>query len=119
MNSRPSIAGFCIGLLVAIGSIADSLGKASSQSKDDFRPGELRSQALRRYRPGDHFRYGAVIFNAKSKEGMPPELESQIVLLKDEEEIYKSGPELLHFESLGDLKRIPIQLNLNLGPALK
>jgi VWFA-related protein len=99
--------------------IQSGAGKDYKEQNVGSRPGELRSQALRRYRPGDHFRYGAVIFNAKSKEGMPPELESQIVLLKDEEEIYKSGPELLHFESLGDLKRIPIQLNLNLGPALK
>ncbi len=94
-------------------------GKDYKEQNVGSRPGELRSQALRRYRPGDRFSYGTVIYNARSKEGLPPELESQIVLLKDEEEIYKSRPELLHFESLSDLRRIPIQLNLGLGPALK
>ncbi len=94
-------------------------GKDYKEQNVGSRPGELRSQALRRYRPGDRFSYGTVIYNAKSKEGMPPELESQIVLLKDEEEIYKSRPELLHFESLSDLKRIPIRLSLGLGPRFK
>ncbi len=78
-----------------------------------------RSQALRSYLPGESFEYMAVIYNAKSGDGRPPTLESQSVLFRNGEEIFRSKSELVDISGVKDIQRIPIRKKLQLDNTLK
>jgi len=78
-----------------------------------------RSAALRRYLPGESFEYQAYIYNAKSKEGLAPDLESQIIVFQNGNELLKSEPEAVNLKGLSEFERIPIMKTLHLGSALK
>lgn len=78
----------------------------------DLRRDPRRSPALRNYLPGDSFEYTAVIYNAKSKENLNPDLELQYVLYKDGGELFKSEPEAVRLEGVSDFDSIPIRKRL-------
>jgi VWFA-related protein len=67
-----------------------------------------RSQALRRYLPGESIDYMAIVYNAKIHEDLKPELESQVVLFQNGIEIFKSQPEAVDIGKAKDFGRIPI-----------
>jgi len=77
-----------------------------------------RSQAFRRYKPGESFECLAVVYNAKTKEGLPPDLESQVFLYRDGNEIYKSETEPVRYNTLDNLQRVPIIKGLLLANTL-
>jgi VWFA-related protein len=95
--------------------------KGSWQSQpDDIQYLIVRNQALRKYKPGERFEYMAVLYNLKSKVGMPPDLETQVVLFGgDGRELYKSEPESVQFDNSNNLKRIPIRKSLLLERMLQ
>jgi VWFA-related protein len=80
---------------------------------------ESRSPALRSYLPGDHFQYMSVLYNAKTKKEMTPDLESQFMLYKDGSELFKSEAQPLILDNSGNFARIPIAKRLLLGDALQ
>jgi hypothetical protein len=73
------------------------------------------SPALRSYHPGEGFDYLAIIYNAKSKGGLEPQLESQFVLYKNEEEYIKGNIDIASFRGVDDLEGIPIAQRLTFG----
>ena len=93
---------------------------AESQSHPNrTQPLVARSQALRKYQPVESFEYMAVVYNAKAKKGMPPALESQVVLFSDGKELYRSQTEPVRLASLDNLHRIPIKKSLLLENTLQ
>jgi hypothetical protein len=96
------------------GVIEDSRGQ-TGLSKQIAR----RSQAFRRYLPGESFDYMAVIYNAKTKEGLKPDLESQFVLFKNGNEIFRSKPEAVSIGGVKDFKRIAIKKRLKLEKTMQ
>jgi VWFA-related protein len=78
-----------------------------------------RSQALRRYLPGEGFEYMSIIYNAKSKEGTLPDLESHFVLYRNGDVLYTSPAELVNLGGISDFKRIPIRKKLQLESTLQ
>lgn len=78
-----------------------------------------RSQALRKYAPGESFEYIAAVYNAKSSEGAPPDLESQVILFNEGKELFRSEPESVRLGSPGNVRRIPIRNSLLLEKALQ
>jgi VWFA-related protein len=78
-----------------------------------------RSQALRNYLPGESFEYMAILYNAKSKQGTLPDLETHFVLYRDGEALYTSPAEAVDLNGASDIQRIPIRKKLQLDSALK
>ena len=78
-----------------------------------------RSQALRRYRPGESFEYMVAVYNAKSKEGVRPDLESQVILYNEGKELYRSAAEPVLVDNLVNPGRIPIKKSLFLEGTLQ
>ncbi|MDM7996205.1 MAG: VWA domain-containing protein [Acidobacteriota bacterium] len=77
-----------------------------------------RSPALRIYAPGDNLEYMAIIYNAPSREGFPPDLEAQCILFNNGVEIYKNKPEIINLKRVADLTRIPFKQRLKLQGSL-
>lgn len=95
------------------------MGPAEPQSIPDQPQSPTgKSQALRRFKPGDGFEFAAVAYNAKTKDGLPPDLESQIFLYRDGNEIYKSDTEPVRYDRLDNLQRVPITKGLLLANTL-
>jgi VWFA-related protein len=78
-----------------------------------------KSQALRSYLPGESFEYMTVIYNAKNKKKIPPDLESQTVLYRNGEELHRSAVEAIDLSGVTDFERIPIRRKLKLENALQ
>lgn len=96
-----------------------TVGPAEPQSIPDQPQSPTgKSQALRRFKPGDGFEFAAVAYNAKTKDGLPPDLESQIFLYRDGNEIYKSDTEPVRYDRLDNLQRVPITKGLLLANTL-
>jgi VWFA-related protein len=68
-----------------------------------------RSQALRRYLPGESFEYMAMTYNANAKNGLKPDLESQIVLYRNGDEIFRSKPDAVEIKEPYIPGRIPLR----------
>ena len=56
-----------------------------------------------------------MIYNADAREGLPPDLETQTVLYRDGEEIFRSESEAVDHSGTNDPARIPIKNRLRLG----
>lgn len=67
------------------------------------------SPAIRSYSPGERFDYMAIIYNAKTKENRPPQLESQITLLKDGNEYLHGESESIELRSISAYEKIPVR----------
>lgn len=97
--------------------------RTMEESKDRFYPilrrDASRSPALRSYLPGESLEYMAVIYNAKSTKGLPPDLESQYVLYRNGAEIFKGEPESVDLAGTSDFTRIPIRKKLLLENTLQ
>jgi hypothetical protein len=78
-----------------------------------------KSQALRSYLPGESFEYMTVIYNAKNKKAIPPDLESQVVLYRNGEELNRSTVEAIDLNGVADFKRIPIRRKFKLETTLQ
>jgi VWFA-related protein len=78
-----------------------------------------RSQAFRSYLPGESLDYMTVIYNAKGKEGLKPDLESQYVLFQNGNEIFRSKPETVNTDEVKDFRRITIKKRLKLEKAMQ
>jgi len=76
------------------------------------------SPAIRRYQPGESVEYLALIYNAENSNQFPPELETQTVLYRDGNEIFRSEPEAVNLSGISDLSRIPLKNRLRLGKAM-
>ncbi|MBN1566900.1 MAG: VWA domain-containing protein [Acidobacteria bacterium] len=74
--------------------------------------------ALRNYTPGESFEYAAIIYNAETPKGLPPDLEYRYVLFRNGNELYKSEPRPIDPGDSANFKRIPIRLKVNLSPAV-
>jgi len=86
----------------------------AGEDKSPFGPGRPihkagMSPAVRRFQPGDSFDYMAIIYNAKTKEDGPPQLESRVTLTKDGKEYLRGESEVVDLRSIGDFGRIPIR----------
>jgi len=73
------------------------------------------SPALRRFLPGKDITYSFLIFNAKTKDKMPPQLETRAVLLKDGQIVFTGEPKPVGMEGQMDMKSILAGGVLNLG----
>lgn len=78
-----------------------------------------KSQALRSYLPGESFEYMTVIYNAKNKKKIPPDLESQTVLYRNGEELHRNAVEAIDLSGVTDYERIPIRRKLKLDNTLQ
>jgi VWFA-related protein len=78
-----------------------------------------KSQALRSYLPGESFEYMTVIYNAKDKKMIPPDLEFQVVLYRNGEELQRSAIESIDLNGVTDFKRIPIRKKFKLENTLQ
>jgi VWFA-related protein len=78
-----------------------------------------RSQAFRGYLPGASFEYMSVIYNAKTNGDTPPDLESQVVLFRNGEKLYKSNAKAVDLRGITDFKKIPIRNKLLLENSLQ
>ena len=86
---------------------------------DSTRQAAKRSQALRKYRPGESFDYMAIIYNAKAEEGLTPDLESQYVLYRNGSEIFKSSPAPVDVRNAKDFRKISVSKKLKLDNTLQ
>ncbi|MBN2321687.1 MAG: VWA domain-containing protein [Acidobacteria bacterium] len=77
-----------------------------------------KSHAIRQYQPGESLEYLALIYHADSRQGLPPELETQTVLYRDGTEIFRSDPEAVDLSGVSDPARIPIKRRLRLGKTM-
>jgi VWFA-related protein len=77
-----------------------------------------KSPAVRQYQPGESVEYLALIYNADTRQGFPPELETQTVLYRDGNEIFRSDPEAVDLSGVVDPGRIPIKRRLRLGKTM-
>ncbi len=77
-----------------------------------------RSPALRIYAPGDNLDYMAIIYNAPSREGFPPDLEAQCILFNNGVEIFRNKPEIINPKRVANLTRIPFKQRLKLQGSL-
>jgi VWFA-related protein len=77
-----------------------------------------KSQALRSYLPGESFEYMTVIYNAKNKNKVPPDLESQIVLYRNGEVLQRGAVEAMDMNGVTDFQRIPIRRKFKLENTL-
>jgi hypothetical protein len=91
--------------------------KSQSELQPDMRRDPRRSPAFRSFLPGESFEYMAVVYNAKSKDGVSPDLESQYILYRDGGELFKSERESLELSGVSDFKRIPIRKKVFLDAA--
>jgi hypothetical protein len=74
---------------------------------------------FRSYLPGESLELMAFIYNARSDENVPPDLQSQSVLFKNGEELFRGPWEPVETKRLADLKRIPIAKRLGLDTSLE
>jgi VWFA-related protein len=77
-----------------------------------------KSPAVRQYQPGESVEYLALIYNADTRRGLPPDLETQTVLYRDGNEIFRSDPEAVDLSGVNDPGRIPIKKRLRLGKTM-
>ncbi len=84
----------------------------------DLRRDPRRSPALRSYLPGENLDCMVLVYNAKSKKGQKPDLESQFTLYENGKALFKSRPEQVDLSKVTDFKRIPIALKLRLGDSI-
>ena len=59
------------------------------------------------------------VYNAKSKEGVRPDLESQVILYNEGKELYRSAAEPVLVDNLVNPGRIPIKKSLFLEGTLQ
>jgi hypothetical protein len=71
-----------------------------------------KSPAIRSYLPGEGFDYMVVVYNAKMKKKQSPELETQFVLLKDDEEFFRGDISPVSLQRFDGLFGIPISRRL-------
>jgi VWFA-related protein len=87
--------------------------EGSSNASDSGRKlHETKSPALRSYLPGEGFDYLTMVYNAKNKEELQPNLESQVTIFKDGEKYFEGKREDVDLHGVGDLGRIPIMKRL-------
>ena len=87
--------------------------EGSSNASDSGRKlHETKSPALRSYLPGEGFDYLTMVYNAKNKEGLQANLESQVTIFKDGEKYFEGKREDVDLHGVGDLGRIPIMKRL-------
>jgi VWFA-related protein len=86
------------------------------QSRQFFNPDAVRrSPALRSYLPGESFDYVVMVYNPKPKKSVEPQLESQIVLLKDGQEHFRTEIEDVAIQAASSSVMIPIVKRLTFG----
>jgi hypothetical protein len=74
-----------------------------------------KSPALRNYLPGESFDYALMVYNAKAKKQEEVQLESQIVLLKDGQECFRSEIKDVHISPVNDFDMAAIVKKMTLG----
>jgi hypothetical protein len=74
-----------------------------------------KSPALRSYLPGESFDYAVMVYNAKSQIQEEAQLESQIVLLKDVQECFRSEIEDVPIPPANGSDMIQVVKKLTLG----
>jgi hypothetical protein len=74
-----------------------------------------KSPALRSYLPGESFDYALMVYNAKPQKEEEAQLESQIVLLKDGQECFRSEIEDVPIPPAKDFDMVPIVKKLTLS----
>jgi VWFA-related protein len=67
------------------------------------------SPAIRSYLPGERFDFMTILYNAKTKENQPPQLESQITVLKNGNEFYRGESESIDLRAINAYEKIPIR----------
>ena len=67
------------------------------------------SPAIRSYLPGERFDFMTIIYNAKTKDNQPPQLESQIKVLKNGNEYYRGESESIDLRAINAYEKIPIR----------
>jgi VWFA-related protein len=99
--------------------IQSGMTEEPQDQPDSYQKGARRSQALRKYLPGESFDYMAIIYNAKTAEKLTPDLESQSVLSQDGNEIFRSKPEAVDIRGVKNLTEIPIKKQLKLEKTMQ
>jgi VWFA-related protein len=117
--------GLSLSDLFAVSSNEDTrliLSEAGGESAERFySTGQNRqkSPAIRQYQPGESVEYLALIYNADTRQGLPPVLETQTVLFRNGDEIFRSDPEAVDLSGVTDPARIPIKKRLRLGKTMQ
>jgi VWFA-related protein len=90
--------------------------ESERQTRLEFDPDAVgKSPALRSYAPGESFDYAVMVYNAKSQKHEEAQLESQIVLLKDGQECFRSEIEDVPIKPANDYDMIPVVKKLTLS----
>jgi hypothetical protein len=71
-----------------------------------------KSPAIRSYLPGEGFDYMVVVYNAKRKNKRAPELETQFVLFRDDEEFARGDINPVSLQGVDGLFGIPVSRRL-------
>jgi VWFA-related protein len=101
--------------------LVGSQSETNKSSRQSIASGRIpsRGQGFRSYLSGQSLEFRAVIYNARSSESAPPDLQSQSALFKNGEEVLRGPWEPIDPQGLADLKRIPIGKKLQLDDALQ
>ncbi|MBN2318412.1 MAG: tetratricopeptide repeat protein [Acidobacteria bacterium] len=97
--------------------ISEKTGESAEQFYSTGQNRE-RSPAIRQYHPGESVEYLALIYNAETRNQLPPELETKTILYRDGNEIFRSEPEAVNISGISDLSRIPLKNRLRLGKTM-
>ncbi len=117
--------GLALSDLFAISGVEDArliLSETDEESPEQsYSNGQDRgeSPAVRQYQPGESFEYMALIYNADTRQGKPPDLETRTVLYRDGSEIFRSDPEDVDLGGVSDPARIPVKKRLRLGKTMQ
>ncbi|MBN2321978.1 MAG: tetratricopeptide repeat protein, partial [Acidobacteria bacterium] len=98
--------------------LQDAGGEFSEQAYSTGQNRE-KSPAFRQYQPGESLEYLALVYNAVTRQGSPPDLETRTVLYRDGGEIFRSDPEPVDTSEAGDPARIPIKKRMRLGKTMQ
>jgi hypothetical protein len=78
---------------------------------------DVKTPALRDYRPGDDLDYMTIVYNGGKREA--PDLESQFFLYREGVQLLKGDPQPVDISGVKDFTRIPIRKTMKLGTGLQ
>ena len=90
-----------------------------SEPDNTLQKPKYRNPARKDFLPGDSIEYMTVIYNAKSEEKDPPELEAQTILYRNGVGLYKSEVEAVDLSGANDFNRIPIRKSLHIEESMQ
>lgn len=104
------------GIALSSYSLQEQANKTDNQSTGGVAGTDVLTQAaLRRFRSGNVLQFAYTIYNAVTKDSLPPRLTTQIKLYRDGMEIFAGKQTPYEAGTQADSKRLPVEGSLQLG----